>query len=178
VGRQFLAVAAALGASLLLADFAAAQGQPRPHFRAHPFGGRPASPAMNPTRQRFNQLTPEERQVFQRNAERWLRMSPEQQKMLREREQARRAQMKVEAEAAMRQMGLRLDQNAQGQFESRYMQERRRMERQLRLETEARRQQQLPQLNELLKSEFQTKQNGTPAGNGVQTASPASTAKP
>ena len=131
---------------------------------------------MNPARQRFNQLTPDERQVFQRNAERWLRMSPEQQKMLREREQARRAQMRAEAEAAMRQMGLRLDPNAQGQFESRYIQERRRMERQLRMEAEARRQQQLPQLNERLKSEFQPNQGG--AANGGQSASPTGTSKP
>ncbi len=131
---------------------------------------------MNPARQRFNQLTPEERQVFQRNAERWLKMNPEQQKMLREREQVRRTQLKMEAESAMRQMGLRLDPNAQGQFETRYMQERRRMERQLRLEAEAKRQQQLPQLNERLKSEFQVKQNGPDAG--AQSASPADSAKP
>ncbi len=132
---------------------------------------------MNPTRQRFNQLTPEERQVFQRNAERWLRMSPEQQKTLREREQARRAQMRSEAEAAMRQLGLRLDPNAQGQFESRYIQERRRMERQLRMEAEARRQQQLPQLNERLKNEFQGRPNGANGGGG-QSASPGNSGKP
>lgn len=133
---------------------------------------------MSPARQRFNQLTPEERQVFQRNAERWLKMNPEQQKMLREREQARRVQMKAEAEAAMHQMGLRLDPNAQGQFESRYMQERRRMERQLRMETEAKRQQQLPQINERLKSEFQSHQNAAAAEANGQSASPAGSAKP
>jgi hypothetical protein len=160
----------------LLAETAAAQGHPRPHFRTHPFGGHPGSPAMNPARQRYNQLTPEERQVFQRNAERWLRMNPEQQKMLRERETARRAQMKVEAEAAMRQMGLRLDPNAEGQFEARYMQERRRMERELRLEAEQKRQQQLPQLNERLKSEFQAKPAGS--ATGAQSASPTGSARP
>ncbi len=133
---------------------------------------------MSQTRQRFNQLTPEERQVFQRNAERWLKMNPEQQKMMREREQARRVQMKVEAEAAMHQMGLRLDPNAQGQFESRYMQERRRMERQLRQEAEAKRQQQLPQINERLRTEFQSHQNGAATEAGGQSASPAGSAKP
>jgi len=130
---------------------------------------------MNPGRERFNQLSPEERQAFHRNAERWLRMSPEQQKMLREREQIRRTQMKAEAEVVLRQMGLRLDPAAQGQFESRYMQERRRIERQLRMETEARRQQQLPQLNERLKSEFQPKQGG---GGVSDSVTPGTTSPP
>jgi hypothetical protein len=80
--------------------------------------------------------------------------------MLREREQARRQRLKAEAEEAMRQMGLRLDPNAQGQFEARYVQERRRIERQLRQEVEAKRQQQLPKLNERLKSEFEPRQGG------------------
>jgi hypothetical protein len=167
-----------LTGSFFLAQGAAAQGQPRPHFRAHPFGGHPGSPAMNPARQRFNQLSPEERQVFRRNAERWLKMNPEQQKALREREQVRRAQMKAEAETVLHQMGLRLDSSAQGQFEARYMQERRRMERQLRQETEARRQQQLPQLNERLKNEFQTRPGNGGNQAGSPAVSPADSAKP
>ncbi len=113
---------------------------------------------MTRGRDRFYQLSPDERQAFQRNAERWLHMSPEQQKALREREKARRRQLRSEAESALRQMGLSLDPSAQGQFEARYLQERRRMERELRQEAETKRQQQLPQLNERLKSEFQQHQ--------------------
>jgi type II secretory pathway component PulL len=109
-------------------------------------------------RARFFQLSPEERQSFQRNAERWLQMKPEQQKILREREQQRLQKMRLEADAAMHQSGLRLDGPARDQFEARYLQERRRIERQLRQEYE----QQLPQLNERLKSEFQSNQNGSP----------------
>jgi hypothetical protein len=134
---------------------------------------------VNPNRQRFNQLSPDERQAFRRNAERWLKMNPEQQKMLREREQVRRAQLKAEAEAAIRQMGLRLDTSAQGRFENRYMAERRRMERQLRQEVEAKRQQELPQLNERLKNEFQAQQGSTTGGAGSPAAAaPTSSAKP
>ena len=146
---------------LVGAGAALGQGQPSPHFRLRAFGrgGGPIKPG------RFYQLSPDERQAFRRNAERWVKMNPEQQKILREREQARRVRLKAEAEEAMRQMGLRLDPNAQGQFEARYLQERRRIERELRQETEAKRRQQLPQLNERLKSEFQPRQNGstTPA---------------
>jgi hypothetical protein len=111
---------------------------------------------------RLFQLSPEERQSFQRNAERWLRMNPEQQKILREREQQRLQKMKIEADAAMHQSGLRLDGVARDQFEARYLQERRRIERELRQEFEAKRQQQLPQLNERLRSEFQSNQGGSP----------------
>jgi hypothetical protein len=96
-------------------------------------------------------------------------MNPEQQKMLREREQLRQQRLKAEAEATIRQLGLRLDPNAQDQFEARYMQERRKIERDLRQEFEAKRQEQ----NERLKSEFQPRQGG-----GASTASPATSAKP
>jgi hypothetical protein len=97
-------------------------------------------------------------------------MSPEQQKLMRERETQRRQQLKNEADAALRQSGLRLDDSARDQFEARYLQERRKIERDLRQETEAKRQQQLPQLNERLKSEFQPHQ-GSPAASVSPTTS-------
>jgi hypothetical protein len=173
VGRQFNVVTAFFLLGLLTAGAAFGQGQPTPHLRPHGFGfsrGPGNSNGHGPFgngRDQFNQLSPEERQAFRRNAERWLQMNPEQRKVLREREFARQQQLKAEAEAAMRQLGLRLDPNAQGQFEARYFQERRRIERELRQEVEAKRQQQLPQLNEKLKSEFQQ-----PPGTAT-TASPS-----
>jgi hypothetical protein len=132
---------------------------------------------MNPAHDRLYQISPEERQTFRRNAEQWIRLNPQQQKVLREREQIRRQQLKTEAEAAMRNMGLRLDPNAQGQFEARYLQERRRIERQLRLEVEVKRQQQLPQLNERLKNEFQSRP-GTSAPTSNPNNSPSGSGKP
>lgn len=175
MGRQSFIVVALLCCGLAAADNAFGQGQPKPRFRSRPFS---RSPLPNYGRERFNQLSPDERQAFRRNAERWLKMNPEQQKVLRQREQVRRAQMKAEAETALRQMGLRLDNNAQGQFEARYMQERRRMERQLRQEAEARRQQELPQLNERLKSEFQGRQGNATGESGSPVVSPTSSTKP
>ena len=105
---------------------------------------------------RLFQLSPEERQTFKRNAERWLQMNPEQRNILREREKVRRQQMKNEAEAALRDAGIRVDPNARDQFESRYLQERKRIERDLRQEVEAKRQQQLNERKERLKTEFQS----------------------
>ena len=107
-------------------------------------------------RDRLFQLSPEERQTFKRNAERWLQMNQEQRNILREREKVRRQQMKIEAEAALRDSGIRVDPNARDKFESRYLQERKRIERDLRQEVEAKRQQQLNELRERLKTEFQS----------------------
>jgi superfamily II RNA helicase len=165
VGRQFIVVAA-IALSVIITGSGFAQSPPQnPRFRGD--GGDRRNYESRGGRERFFQLSPEERQAFQRNAERWLRMNPEQQKLLRQREQQRRQQMKMEAEAALRQSGLRLDQNARDQFEARYLQERRRIERDLRQEVESKRQQQLPQLNERLKSEFQTHQGSPPASVGA-----------
>ena len=174
MGRKLILVSAACAFLIFASEAALAQGprrsprhggsrsglgNSRPHNHFRNGGGR----------ERFYRLSPEERQAFQRNAERWLRMNPEQQKILREREQIRRQQMKVEAEAAMRQSGLRLDGSARDQWEARYLQERRRIERALQQEYQIKRQQQLPQLNERLKSEFQSNQGNSQGNSGPST---------
>ena len=100
-------------------------------------------------------------------------MNPEQQKLLRERYNLHRQQLKNEAEAALRQSGLRLDQSARDQFEARYLQERRKIERDLRQEVETKRQQQLPVLQERLKKEFQeTSPKATSASTPAVSATP------
>ena len=118
-------------------------------------------------------LSPEERQTFRRNAERWLQMNAQQQNALRQREKALQEQRRREAESFLRDSGLRLENNAREQFEQRYLQERIRIERALRQEIEAKRQQELPALRERLKNEFQPHQ-ASPAG----TTSPAISARP
>jgi hypothetical protein len=170
VGRQFIVVTA-IALSTFVAGSSFAQGSPRNSFRGGRGAGHRNRDFRPSGRERLFQLSPEERQAFQRNAERWLKMNPEQQKLLREREMQRRQQLKIEADAALRQSGLRLDDSARDQFEARYLQERRKIERDLRQETEAKRQQQLPQLNERLKSEFQSHQ-GSPAASVSATTSP------
>jgi len=109
-------------------------------------------------RQRWLSLPPTAQQDFRRNAERWLRMSPQERQLMRQREAMRRERIQRETEAALRDSGLRLAPEERALFESRYMQERRKMEENLRQQTEAERQQQLPALIQQLKREFQPQQ--------------------
>jgi hypothetical protein len=113
---------------------------------------------MQSMRERWLSLPPAAQQNFRRNAERWMRMSPEERNMMRQRENLRREQIRRETEAALRDSGLVLDPQSRNQFESRYLQERRKMEQSLRHQIEAERQQQLPALIQQLKKEFQLQQ--------------------
>ena len=172
--RYFFVVGALVALSICSAGPALAQnGRHNGRARGEQRFSRPRPDMHRPNRvqQRFLQLSPEERQVFRRNAERWLKMDAQQRAMLRERERQRRQQIQVEAEAVMRDSGLRLENGARAQFEERYFQERRRMEQALRQEAEAKREQELPQLRERLKSEFQQRQ-ATPGGTAIPPASP------
>jgi hypothetical protein len=103
-------------------------------------------------------MPPAARQDFRRNAERWLRMSPEERNVLRQRENLRRETIRRETESALRDSGLHLNPQERAQFESRYIQERRKVERALRQQIETERQQQLPALIQQLKKEFQIDQ--------------------
>ena len=89
-----------------------------------------------------------------------MRMSPEQRNLMRQRENMRRQIITREAEAAVRDSGLQLNPQERAQFESRYIQERRKVEQTLRKQIEAERQQQLPDLIRQLKKEFQIDQPG------------------
>jgi len=109
-------------------------------------------------RERWMAMPPAARQNFQRNAERWLQMSPEERNVMRQRENLRRETIRHETEAALRDSGLRLSPQERAQFESRYIQERRKVEQTLRQQIEAERQQQLPALIQQLKKEFQIDQ--------------------
>ena len=109
-------------------------------------------------RERWLAMPPEARQNFRRNAERWMRMSPEERNVMRQRENLRRQTIQRETDAAVRQSGLNLNAQERAQFESRYMQERRKVEQTLRQQIEAERQKELPALIQQLKKEFQIDQ--------------------
>jgi hypothetical protein len=152
VGRKLNLISLAGALSILVVGQALAQSpgprrgffnRPRPQFKNPP-----------PNVQRF-QLSPEDRQTFQKNAERWLQMTPEQRKVMREREKMRRERFRTEAETVLRDSGLRLDEKKRDLFQERYLQERQRIDRELRQEYENKRQQQL----ERLKKEFQPPEN-------------------
>jgi hypothetical protein len=154
--------------TLSISSAASALAQPGPHLRRH-FFRRPNQQFKN-QQPRF-QIAPEDQQVFRKNAERWLQMTPQERKLMRERAQMRREQIKMEADAVLRDSGLRLDEKNHDLFQQRYLQERRRIDRELRQEYELRRQQQL----ERLKKEFQPPEN-SPAV--LSTSSPAVSAPP
>jgi hypothetical protein len=114
----------------------------------------------------------QDRQIFQKNAERWMQMEPEERMIMREREKLYRARVNREVDAALRDSGLRLDAERRAQFEQRYLQERRRIEHSLRQEVESKRQEQLPALQERLKKEFE------PSPSGSSTLAPGTSASP
>jgi hypothetical protein len=105
-------------------------------------------------------MPPEARQNFRRNAELWMQMTPEQRNLMRQRENMRRQTMTREADAAVRDSGLQLSPQERSQFESRYIQERRKVEQTLRQQVEAERQKEIPALIQQLKKEFQIDQPG------------------
>ncbi|PYL07746.1 MAG: hypothetical protein DME33_09465 [Verrucomicrobia bacterium] len=140
---------------------AAAQAQPQSHHPAgRPSGGPgPQGPVPRQSiRERWLALPPEARQNFRRNAEIWMRMSPEQRNLMRQRENLRREVLKQESERALRESGLHLNPQERAQFESRYVQERQKVERALRQQIETERQKELPALIQQLKKEFQIDQ--------------------
>ncbi len=102
-----------------------------------------------------------------------MQMGPGERNLMRAREKLHREELKRQAEAALHDAGLRLDQEKRELFEQRYLQERRKMERALRQEVEAKRKQELPVLNDRLKKEFQQ-----PSPNTRSTSIPALSAAP
>ncbi|MDQ6912630.1 MAG: DUF3106 domain-containing protein [Verrucomicrobiota bacterium] len=127
-----------------------------------PGGGKLFGRRFHGARERWRQMSPEDRQRFRMNAERWLNMSPEERRVLRDRESARHLRLQHEADAALQQSGLQLEAEKREAYERRYIQERRRIERAIRLELEEKRQRELAPVQEQLKKEFGNGQNSAP----------------
>ena len=92
--------------------------------------------------------------TFQRNLPRWQAMSPGEQEFLRHRYEQRRDMRRTQAERAMSESGLRLDDDGRVRYVHRYSQERRRLERDLRRAADAERSRRLPEVHERLRREF------------------------
>src|SRR5213596_4373213 len=147
--------------SVLALSCASAQAQPQSHRAVGrpPVGAAPHGPPPSQSiRERWLAMPPAARQNFRRNAERWMQMSPEERNVMRQRENLRRETITRETEAALRESGLRLSPQERAQFESRYIQERRKVEQALRQQFETERQKELPALIQQLKREFQIDQ--------------------
>ncbi|MDQ3314565.1 MAG: hypothetical protein M3505_08045 [Verrucomicrobiota bacterium] len=119
-------------------------------------------------RERWRQMSPEDRQRFRSNAERWLQLGPDERRALRDREVYRRQRMQRDTEEALQRSGLQLEAEKREAYEQRYIQERKKVEKELRQELEARRQRELAPIVEQLKKEFGQSAQGSASPNGSQ----------
>ena len=102
-----------------------------------------------------------------------MQMSPEERNIMRQRENLRRETIQRETEAALRDSGLHLNPQERAQFESRYIQERRKVEQALRQQIQSERQKELPALIQELKKEFQIDQPAkSPATKSPESPNP------
>jgi len=91
---------------------------------------------------------------------------------MRQRENLRRETIKRETETALQDSGLHLNPQERAQFESRYIQERRKVEQSLRQQIEAERQKEIPALIQQLKKEFQIDQPAKSPSKAAESANP------
>ncbi|MGE5213326.1 MAG: hypothetical protein ACM3NN_06515, partial [Nitrospirota bacterium] len=124
-------------------------------LRGPPSGQPQRGPSGQSVRERWLAMPPDARQNFQRNAQLWMQMTPEQRNLMRQRETMRRQVITREADAAVRDSGLQLNAQERARFESRYIQERRKVEQSLRQQIETERQKEIPALIQQLRKEFQ-----------------------
>jgi hypothetical protein len=135
-------------------------GPPLNQMYGPPPGQVHGPPPGQSVRERWLAMPPDARQNFQRNAQLWMQMTPEQRNLMRQRETMRRQIMTREADAAVRDSGLQLNPQERAKFESRYIQERRKVEQSLRQQIEAERQKEIPALIQQLRKEFQLDEPG------------------
>ena len=112
------------------------------------------APEFENARKAIEALSPEQRKRFQENFMRWMNLSPEEKKTLREREEWRKEIMAQEVEHALKQSGLTLDPVHRELYAKRYAEERRAIEMQLRKEVEEKRRPLVQALISRLKQEF------------------------
>ena len=108
------------------------------------------SPPVGPPRN-LPQLTPEEKEAYERNLTFWLALPPEERQAIRGEATER---IRVETEKAYESSGLHLNNDQREVFALRYRQERRRLERELQEKARAERERRLPEILERIKREF------------------------
>src|SRR5215211_1979796 len=152
-------------------QMAAPHGPPQNQPHGPPSGQLHGAPSGQSVKDRWLAMPPDARQNFRRNADLWMRMTPEQRNLMRQRENIRRQTITREADAAVRDSGLQLNPQERARFESRYIQERRKVEQSLRQQVETERQKEIPALIQQLRKEFQLDE---PGKSPAKAASPKS----
>lgn len=146
------------------------------HAPGKPEKPHPAAPAVSQVPgwdpQAFmSTMTPEQRQKFLQNLERWKKLPPEQQAELRRNEAFRQRRVLAEISEAIAHSGLQLDPAGRQLFTLRYAQERRTIEEGLRKEMEEKRRKAVEGLVDRLVTEFRA----TPAKHPTPPAAPVPT---
>ena len=141
-------------------QMAGPHGPPPNQPHGPPSGQSHGAPSGQSVRERWLAMPPDARQNFQRNAQLWMQMTPEQRNLMRQRETMRRQILTRDADAAVRDSGLQLNPQERARFESRYIQERRKVEQSLRQQIEGERQKEIPALIQQLRKEFQLDEPG------------------
>lgn len=116
-------------------------------------------------RRAFERLSPEEREKFRENFERWKNLPPDERRALRDGEQFRRQKIEREIDEAIKTSGLQLDADRRQVFALRYTQERRKIEEQIHKEIEQKRKPLLDAVVARLKTEFSTASSPAPSAS-------------
>lgn len=124
-------------------------------------------------KRKLEKLSPEERERFQKNWDRWKKMGEKERDELRQRAEVEQERIRRTIDDAIARAGLTLDKDQREVFALRYRQERRKIEEDLSREFEKVRKSRIDQALEKLKAEF------TPAKPTAEvSATPAATASP
>lgn len=184
--RIFIALAIAGAVSASVATAGLAQVPQQPITGPVPGGADPGNalrPQLRPARppqqlrpspqarERWREMSPEDRGRFRSNAERWLQLQPEERKALRDKEDYRRQRIIRDSEEALEKSGLQLEAEKREAWQRQYQQERKKIERTLRQEIEEKRQHELAPVVERLKKEFsQTQGSASPSASAAPTS--------
>jgi hypothetical protein len=120
-------------------------------------------------KKRLAQMSPEERQRFEKNWERWKAMDDRERQEWKQRAMEARQRMKQTVDQAIAGLGLQLTDDQRQVFTLRYFQERRKIEEELCKEMSAKRDQMLADMLQRLKTEFNEPKSASP----TPAASPA-----
>jgi hypothetical protein len=135
-----------------------AGGSPRP-FRLGPKQKQEATkagPEVENVYKALEALTPEQQKKFKENFIRWMNLTPDEKRLMRERDENRKRHMAEETQAAIAQSGLTLEGPQRSKFVKRYAEERRKIEEKLKKETEERRKPMVAEVINQLRTEFAT----------------------
>lgn len=113
-------------------------------------------------KKRYQEMTPEEREHFRKNFQRWKNMPEGEKKHWKDQAVAERSRVRKTIEDAIASTGLNLTKDQKEVFALRYRQERCRVEEKLRKEFEGRRDEEMKGVIERLKQEFSASPAATP----------------